>query len=72
MSEELYEKGIAVGMSNIANDCLEFRFRDELFTVPAEILFSNPPIATHNGYFYTARVSHLRALQEKMNGRKRA
>lgn len=57
----LYDRGIAVGHSDIKDDTLTFRWKDELFTVPAkDVLWRN--IASHNGYFYEAKVEALRKV----------
>lgn len=58
----LHSQGIAVGWSDIKTDSLVFEFRKERFQFPTIEAF---PIATWNGYFYTAKVKALRALQEK-------
>ena len=71
MSEKPYAalraKGIAVGWSDIKDDSMTFEFGKEIFRFPAlEVM---PGIAKFNGYFYTARVKDLRALQKKKNGK---
>lgn len=60
----LYDKGIAVGHSDVTNDALVFRWRDELFTIPGRYLFGKEAVASHNGYFYEAKVSKLRKLTQ--------
>jgi hypothetical protein len=59
----VYDRGYAVGESNIKTDTMRFRFRDETFEFPASAVI--PDIATYNGYFYEARVEDLRRLRAK-------
>lgn len=58
----LHSKGIAVGWSDIKKDAIVFEFRGERFEFPTIEAF---PLAEWNGYFYTAKVKELRALQKK-------
>ena len=60
--EDLYAKGVAVGESDVVNDQIVFRFKEELFEVPT---VSSVGIATYNGYFYTAKVDKLRGWEKK-------
>lgn len=60
--ETLHSKGIAVGWSDIRKDSLVFEFRKERFEFPTLEVFS---VAKFNGYFYTAPVKKLRAMQKK-------
>jgi len=60
--EDLYAKGVAVGESDVVNDQIVFRFKEELFEVPT---VSTVGIATYNGYFYTAKVDKLRGWEKK-------
>lgn len=61
--EGLFQRGDAIGHSNIEKDTVEFRFRDEKFEFPAIAVVGN--VATFNGYFYTAPVRKLRELRER-------
>jgi len=61
--EELFKKDIAVGHSNIQTDSIDFRFKDEHFSLPT---VSTIGIATFNGYFYTGKVKKLRALLKEI------
>lgn len=63
--ESLHSEGIAVGWSDIRNDRMHFKFRDETFTFPTIAVPLG--VATFNGYFYTAEVETLRELAK--NGR---
>ena len=60
--EELFAKGVAVGMSDVFNDQIVFKFKEEVFEVPT---VSSVGIATYNGYFYTAKVDKLRGWEKK-------
>ena len=59
--EGIYARGHAVCHSNIRNDTMVCRFRDEVFEFPAMQLI--PDIAVYNGYFHVADVEKLRALK---------
>lgn len=59
MQKRLEKKGLALGRSDIKNDTVDFRFRDEVFT------FSTREVAhivQCNGSFYEAKVDELRKL----------
>lgn len=58
----LHSQGLAVGWSDIKKDSLVFEFRKERFEFSTVEAF---PIARFNGYFYTAPVKKLRAMQKK-------
>lgn len=56
---EVFKHGIAVGFSDIKRDEMTFRYKDELFTLPAmECVHA----ATFNGYFYEIKIAKLRKL----------
>ena len=62
----LEEKGIAVGRSDIGNDRVVFRFREETFEFPTVKLAGE---MEWNGYFYTMKVDRLRKLaRERKHG----
>lgn len=67
---EAYEKGLAVGIQQIKNDSIFFRFRDETWEFPATIVLGYKGVARYNGSYYEAKVSVLRRLakKEKKNG----
>lgn len=56
----LYDKGLAVGHSSIRDDTINFEYRGERFTFPA---MQAHPIATYNGYFWTAHIDDVRKLE---------
>lgn len=56
----VYDKGIAVGHSEAHRDVMVFRFRDEVFELPAAAVH---PFARFNGYFYEASIDDLRRLE---------
>lgn len=60
MYDALYERGIAVGHSDIKTDTMSFTFRDENFTFPTIKAY---PLAQYNGYFYVAPIDKLRELE---------
>ena len=57
--EGLWQRGVAIGQTDIKNDEITFRFRKKLYTFPA---FSAMHIARHNGYFYEASISEVKKL----------
>ena len=59
---ELYEKGFAVGHSNIRDDTIEFDYHEEKWSFPTVSVY---PIAKFNGYFYVAPVEKLRELKRR-------
>ena len=61
MSEH-WDRGLAVGQSDIRNDAIDFRFKDEKFTFPALEVFD---LCKQNGTFYTVKVKKLRELRNK-------
>ena len=56
----LYERGTAVGFSDVKTDSVAFRFRDEQFQFPSGRVF---PYMKWNGYFYEADINELRKLE---------
>lgn len=63
----LYEKGIAVGQSDVKNDLLVFRFGEEVFEFPTIELVGK---TEWNGYFYTMKADKLRKLAKLSRERK--
>ena len=57
----LYERGIAVGQSNIVDETMNFRFRDETFTFPTFRVY--PLLDNSHLGFYTVPVDKLRELR---------
>jgi hypothetical protein len=62
MYEALYERGIAVGESDIRHDEMHFSYRKEKFTFPTMKVYR---YVDFNGYFYTASVDKLRELERE-------
>lgn len=62
MHEALYDRGIAVGHSDITKDVIVFRFRDETFEVPT---FKVYPIVEWTGYSYWCPIDKLRELERE-------
>ena len=60
--QALYEKGLAVGLSDIMNDRVVFRFKAETFEFPTVELVGE---MEWNGYFYTMKVDRLRKLAQR-------
>ena len=56
----LYDRGVAMGESDVKNDRMIFRFRQEVFELPTEKAHA---IARYNGYFYEAPIDELRKLE---------
>jgi hypothetical protein len=68
----VFERGFAVGHSNIKRDTIEFQFKGEFFEFPAAKALT---VAKYNGYFYEAPIDALRKLEaslaaEQPNGEK--
>ncbi len=61
----LYERGVAVGSSDVQKDAMVFRFRDEVFEFPTLKAFH---LARWNGYFYEASVDDIRKLEAEASG----
>ena len=61
---EAYDKGLAVGVGQITNDCIFFRFKDETFEFPAYDLLGHKGVAHFNGVYYEAKVSDLRRIRK--------
>lgn len=67
--DALYDNGVAVGVGDIVNDAMHFRFRDETFTLPFMAVY---PYVENSGYgFYTMPLVKLQEL-EREQGEKRA
>ena len=63
--QAVYDRGIAVGKSDVRNDTMTFRWRDEVYEFP---LLEVHPLAYYNGYFHEIPVEKLRELKAKKNG----
>jgi hypothetical protein len=62
MYDGVYDRGIAVGESNIERETMTFRFRDEVFEFPT---FKVYPHVVYNGYWYEAPIDKLRELERE-------
>lgn len=59
----LYERGIAVGEADIADEIMNFRWRDETFSFPSHVVYK---LIEDSGYgFYTVPVEKLRELRRE-------
>lgn len=59
----LYERGIAVGMSDIVHETMDFRCKDETFSFPSHVVYR---LVENSGLgFYTVPVEKLRDLQRE-------
>jgi hypothetical protein len=56
----VYDRGVAMGESDIKRDVMVFRFRQEVFELP---LIPAMQVARYNGYFYEAPVDAVRKLE---------
>ena len=63
----VYDRGFAVGESDIVNDMMHFRFRDERFDFP---LLKVYPVMQYNGYYYEAPIDKLRELEREATEKK--
>jgi hypothetical protein len=61
--DALYERGIAVGQSDIKNDVVNFVFRDEKYSFPTLKVYGFLE-DTHMG-FYWAPIDKLRELERE-------
>jgi len=61
--DAVYESGRAVGDTDIRNDTMIWRWKDEVYEVPLADLPS--PATLYNGYFYELPVEKLRRLAKK-------
>lgn len=59
----LYDRGLAIGHSSVANDTMVFRFRNETFEFPSAQVH---PFAAWNGYFYEISIDALRQLETEV------
>ena len=53
----VYERGAAVGHSDVKNDTMVFRFKGEVFELPSAKALE---VAEWTGYFYEAPIERLR------------
>ena len=60
MFEHVYDRGLAVGESDIQRDRMVFRFRAEVFEFPTVKAHA---IAKYNGYWYEAPIDEVRKLE---------
>lgn len=58
----LYDRGMAVGESDIRTDSMKFNFRGEEFIFPTAKV---APYAFYNGYFYECPIDKLRELERE-------
>lgn len=63
--ESVYDRGAAVGRSDVISDTMTFRYRDETFTFPS---IQARSVAQYNGYFYEAPIDALRRLEAEAAG----
>ena len=67
VAQKAYDDGLAVGFSNIKNDTMHFRFRDEIFEVPTTAVVQH---AKWNGYWYEIGIDDLRRIEaEQASGK---
>lgn len=64
----LYERGIAVGYSDIKNDTLLFQYGDEKFEFPTSKVYHLTfwPHCEWTGYFYSVPIEKLRELKQEL------
>ena len=67
VAQAVYDRGYAVGMSDITNDFINFRFRDEIFEIPALMVMK---FTKWNGYWYEIGIDDLRRIEAEMAGGK--
>jgi hypothetical protein len=62
--KEVYDRGLAIGHSNIRYDTITYRFRDETFTFPSHVAL---PVSLYNGYWYEAKIDDIRKLEAELS-----
>ena len=67
VTQAVYDRGFAIGVSDITNDRMNFRFRDEIFEMPAISVIKH---AKFNGYWYEIAIDDLRRIEAEMAGGK--
>jgi hypothetical protein len=60
----VFDRGFAVGHSNIKRDTIEFQFKGEFFEFPAAKALT---VARYNGYYYEAPIDALRELEAALS-----
>lgn len=63
LNEGIYKRGLAVGQTNIREDSMTLRWRDEVYEF---VLSDALKVATYNGYWYSAPIKKVRALAKKL------
>lgn len=59
----VYERGVAVGFSDVHTDEMVFQYKSETFSLPARQAHQ---IARWNGYFYEAPIDEVRKLEAEL------
>ena len=62
----VYERGFAVGHSDIRRDAIVLQYKDEIFDLPTSVALR---VARWNGYWYEAPIEQLRKLDAENEGR---
>ena len=62
MYASVYASGRAVGEENIRNDTMVWRYKNEVYEIPASRL---NPARLYNGFFYEMPIKELRALAKE-------
>ena len=63
VTQAVYNRGIAIGVSDIKNDRMNFRFRDEIFEIPSIMAI---PHSYFNGYWFEIHIDKLRELENEL------
>ena len=62
--QSVYERGFAVGHSDIRRDAIVLQYKDEIFDLPTVQAMK---VARWNGYFYEAPIEALRKLEAELS-----
>ena len=62
--QSVYERGYAVGHSDIKRDAIVLQYKDEIFDLPTSVALR---VARFNGYFYEAPIEALRKLEAELS-----
>ena len=67
VTQAVYDRGFAIGVSDIKNDRMNFRFRDEIFAIPTISVVKQ---AKWNGYWFEIGIDELRRIEAELSGGK--
>ena len=60
--QQAFRRGIAIGIQNIRNDSIMFRYQNEFLELPTYDVLGYKGVAHYNGTYYEAPIKALRKL----------